>query len=172
MSLKRLVIAGRGNGSPDDYVSPVFGRCSAFCVVDFAEDGGISSRVVSNSAVDLPGSAGVIAADSVVNLGADAVVAGDFGTASTQVFHKSGVKQYIIKNTTIKEAVDKMLSGGGECVDCKSIISSKRFGMGRSIPARNTENTDLYKCKTCGCTMPRKEGMQHIQCPNCKTMME
>ena len=171
MLLKRLVIAGRGNGSPDDYVSPVFGRCSAFCVFDFAEDGAISSKVVSNSAVDLPGSAGVIAADSVVDLGADVVVAGDFGTASTQVFYKSGIKQYIVKDTTIKEAVSKMLSGKGVSVDCESIISSKKFGIGRNL-TENAGQSSSYVCKICGCTMPKKEGIKQMICPNCKTMME
>ncbi|MBN2735050.1 MAG: NifB/NifX family molybdenum-iron cluster-binding protein [Methanomicrobiaceae archaeon] len=172
MSLKRLVIAGMGNGDPDDYVSPVFGRCGSFCVVDFAEDGLWSSEAVHNTAVDLPGSAGVFAADSVVKLGADAVVAGDFGTASTEVFYKSGVKQYVIRDATIKEAVCKMLSGEGVCVDCESIISSRRYGMGRISTDDVSEKNDLFVCKNCGCMMPKKEDEKLKHCPNCKNMME
>ena len=175
-SLKRVVVAGKAKGSPDDDVSPVFGRCGAFCVVDFAEGGIKTSTVISNPAVDSPGSAGVIAADSVVKLGADAVVAGNFGTASTEVFSKSGVKQYIIRDSTVKEAIEKMMSGKGVCVDCQSIISSNRYGLGRkNITLKSggdAVNKSSYICRNCGCTMPKKESISHIHCPNCGKMME
>lgn len=176
VSLKRVVVAGKVKGSPDDDVSPVFGRCGAFCVVDFTDGGVKTSTVISNPAFDHPGSAGVIAADSVVKLGADAVVAGDFGTASTEIFYKSGVKQYIIRDSTIKEAVSKMMSGEGICVDCKSIIASKRYNLGKKSitvrPGQGFENNGSYICKNCGCTMPKKEELSHIHCPNCGNLME
>lgn len=176
VAFKRVVVAGKLKGNLDDEISPVFGRCGGFCVFDLADGNVSESKIISNPAIDLPGSAGVVAADSVVKLGADAVVAGDFGVASTEIFYKSGVKQYIVKDTTIKDALEKMISGETACVDSKNYIESNKplFGR-RSITLQNRnnlKNNNSYICRNCGCTMPRKEGLMQIHCPNCGNMME
>ncbi|MBP2134568.1 putative Fe-Mo cluster-binding NifX family protein [Methanomicrobium sp. W14] len=174
--MKRLVVAGMGNGSPDDSVSPVFGRCGTFCVVDLSGNKVKTSTVISNEAVDRPGSAGLIAADSVVKLGADAVVAGDFGRMSTRVFMDSGIKQYIIRNATVSEAIERMISGGGRCLDSQSVMSSERPDLGRRSIHFGTavfcEKEGSFICKSCGCTMPRKRESERVYCPNCGNIME
>ncbi|WOF15377.1 hypothetical protein F1737_01100 [Methanoplanus sp. FWC-SCC4] len=170
--IKRVVVAGRGSGGFDDTVSPFFGRCSSFCVVDIGSGGIATHLTIPNEASDIPGSAGVVAAGNVIDFGVDAVVAGDFGAGSTKVFQKAGVKQYILKDILIKEAIEKVISGGVECVDSGEIIASQKYGMGRNKrKAPEKSLSGFFICSRCGCSMPKKDGVLEMECPNCGNNM-
>ncbi|HEB84959.1 MAG TPA: hypothetical protein ENI92_08175, partial [Bacteroidetes bacterium] len=83
------IVAATNRGGLDDTVSPVFGRCPTFTVLD-AEGGEIvSHKVIQNPYAGAVGGAGIQAAQLVVNEGAEAVVAGSFGPNASNVLSQA-----------------------------------------------------------------------------------
>lgn len=95
-------------GSQDAAMDPRFGRCPYFVFVD-SESGAVEA--VSNAAVYEGHGAGVQAAQFVVQQGAEAVIAGQFGPNAFQVLNASGVSVYPYAGGTVAEAVAALKAG-------------------------------------------------------------
>ena len=85
-------------------VSPVFGRCSYFLIID--EKGKIE-KAIPNAGVQAIRGAGIAAAQTVVSQGATVVITGNVGPNAFAVLQQSGVKLYNGVGMTVKEALDK-----------------------------------------------------------------
>lgn len=128
----RLVFATQ-QGGPDDQVSPVFGRCQTYTVVD-VENGEITnSEVVQNQYANAMSGAGIQAAGFVANQGAEAVIAGNFGPNVASVLNQSGVKMVPASGVSVREAVSQYLDGELEPVSQATSAAKTGMGGGRGM---------------------------------------
>jgi predicted Fe-Mo cluster-binding NifX family protein/DNA-directed RNA polymerase subunit RPC12/RpoP len=176
--MEKVAIAGKNDGGLYDDISENFGRCSAFCIAEIDSGKIVSASGIRNSSADFPGSAGTIAAGQVLNMGVSAVIAGRFGPGSTLVLHRSGVRQYEIRDMAIRDGLDLLLEGRVECLDCsetlENMIIQNRFRKGNRMNWTNLKRGDEhYICPDCGCMMPKKiiSGEEGMVCPNCGNKM-
>lgn len=95
----------------DSGMSPVFGRCPYFMVVEI-EGGKISgSNAVPNEAANQQGGAGVAAAQAVHDLGASAIVAGTVGPKAFGALESFGIEVYESISGTVQENAEAFLQG-------------------------------------------------------------
>jgi len=93
-------------------VDPRFGRAACFIIVDVdTEEEGFS--VVENTQDAVQG-AGVQAAQTVVNRGADVVLTGNCGPKAHAVFRAAGVRVFMSATGTVSEALEMFNSGSLE----------------------------------------------------------
>jgi len=106
----KIAFASSSKGGLDDKVSDQFGRCPTFTIVTVE-----SGKIVNVVAVENPGykavsGAGIKAVQKLIDEGVDAVVAGNFGPNAEAALYEVGIKVYVMKDLTIKEALDRILS--------------------------------------------------------------
>ena len=110
MATERIVFATQGPGGLDDIVSPVFGRCPTFTIVDIDNGQVINVTVQQNPAMNAIGGAGMQAAQIIASSGANAVVAGNFGPNATQALMSLGIQMIPgISGVSVKDAIDMYL---------------------------------------------------------------
>jgi predicted Fe-Mo cluster-binding NifX family protein len=108
----------------DSQVSPVFGRCPYFLIVDSKTK---KFKAIANPALQAGRGAGVGAGQLVVSEGAKAVICGNFGPNAFSVLQMSGIKVYPgVFGLTIKQTVDKY--NKGELKETKVPSAPGRFG--------------------------------------------
>jgi len=90
-------------------VDPRFGRCQYFVFVDSDT---MTFEAMPNEAIAAPGGAGIQAAQTVVNKGANMLISGNIGPNAFQVLSTAGVKVATGVNGTVKEAVEMYKNGG------------------------------------------------------------
>jgi len=79
--IERIVVSSQSQGGLDDMVSPMFGRCPIYTIVDIDLDQKEIKEVSTenNPAMQAMGGAGIQAAQLIGNLGAKVVISGNFG---------------------------------------------------------------------------------------------
>ncbi|HDT15734.1 MAG TPA: hypothetical protein ENN55_05945 [Firmicutes bacterium] len=87
----------------DSEVSPHFGQCSHFLIVDMEENGQMEKKVVKNNAVH--GGGGCLAVDEMLSHGVNRVIAGGMGVNAQKKFADAGVKIYGFSGN-VKKALD------------------------------------------------------------------
>jgi predicted Fe-Mo cluster-binding NifX family protein len=92
----------------DDAVDHRFGRCSVFLLTDPDKN---ETRAVTNDAAQRGGGAGVQAAQTVVDLGAETVITGQVGPKAAQVLETAGIPVYTGASGTGREALGAFESG-------------------------------------------------------------
>jgi len=108
----------------DSQVSPVFGRCPYFLIVDSETK---TLKAVSNTAGQAGRGAGVGAAQVAASEGVKAVICGNFGPNAFSVLQMSGIKIYPgVLNLSCKQALDKY--NQGELKEIKIPPVPGRFG--------------------------------------------
>lgn len=128
----RLVVATQ-QGGLDDQVSPVFGRCPTYTIVDAENENIENSRVVQNQYADAMSGAGIQAAGFVANQGAEAVISGNFGPNVTSVLNQSGVEMVPASGITVRDAVQNYLSGELEQVSQATSAAKRGMGGGQGM---------------------------------------
>ncbi len=135
-------VQGRG---PKQMVSPVFGRCPGFEVVEIEGTGVKESSFMENPAFSAGMGAGIAAAQAVVEAGAKAVVAGNFGPNAFMVLKQSGIKVYQASGISVEEAAKKFSEGGLSEIASSNVpghfgmgpgLGRGRGGFGRGPPAK------------------------------------
>jgi len=106
----KIVVATTAGGL-DDTVCPVFGRCPTFTVVDVEGKKIKNSSVLQNQYAGATGGAGIQAAQTVINQGAKAVIAGNYGPNASMVFNQAGVEMVSVQGINVRDAVTKYLEG-------------------------------------------------------------
>jgi predicted Fe-Mo cluster-binding NifX family protein len=96
-------------GDLNAQVDPRFGRCQYFVFVDSDT---MAFEAMPNEAIAAPGGAGIQAAQTVVNKGANMLISGNIGPNAFQVLSTAGVKIATGVNGTVKEAVEMYKNGG------------------------------------------------------------
>lgn len=123
----RLVVATQ-QGGLDDQVSPMFGRCQTYTIVDAEREGIEKTEVAQNQYADAMRGAGIQAAGFVANQEPEAVIAGNFGPNVASVLNQSGVKMVPASGVSVRQAVQKYLKGELETVS--QATSPAKRGMG------------------------------------------
>ena len=88
----RVIVSSTGD-TLDAQVSPVFGRCPVFLLVDTKT---MEARAIPNPAVGASGGAGVQAAQLVVREGAEAILSGNLGPNAMGVIATAGIPAYSV----------------------------------------------------------------------------
>lgn len=119
-------------GDLNAQVDPRFGRCQYFVFVD---SNTMAVEAIPNEAIAAPGGAGIQAAQTVVNEGADVLISGNIGPNAFQVLSTAGVKIATGAYGTVKEAVE-MYENGKLSETAASTVSAHAgigggFGMDR-----------------------------------------
>jgi predicted Fe-Mo cluster-binding NifX family protein len=89
-------------------VDPRFGRCKQFVIVDSND---LTFEVLRNSGQDAESSAGISAAQALVQRSIDAAASGHVGPKAQQVLEAAGIRIYENVSGTIREAVQSVLNG-------------------------------------------------------------
>lgn len=110
----------------DSQVSPVFGRCPYFLIIDSKTE---EFKAISNPALQAGRGAGVAASQLVISEKAESVICGNFGPNAFSVLQMSGIKIYPeVFGLTIKQAIEKY--NQGELKEMKVPSAPGRFGFG------------------------------------------
>jgi len=105
----KIIVATNRGGLEDD-VSPVFGRCQTFTIIE-AEGSEIKNvEVVPNQFAYAVHGAGIQAGQWVVSQKAKAVIAGNFGPNVSSILQQAGIEM-IVAQGKVKEVVEKYLRG-------------------------------------------------------------
>lgn len=103
----KVVITSEGS-TMEDPVDPRFGRCRTFLLADTET---AEVRAVSNEAATQAGGAGIQAAKSVVDLGAEAVISGQLGPKAAQVFAAQNIPVYVGASGSARQALEALKAG-------------------------------------------------------------
>ncbi len=103
----KVAVSSSGN-ELDSQVSPVFGRCPVYLLVDTET---MAFEALSNPAKSAPSGAGIQAAQHIVEKGARAVLGGMVGPNAFRVLQAAGVPVYSIAGGTVRQAVEAFKAG-------------------------------------------------------------
>ena len=106
----KIIVASSGKGLNAN-VFQVFGRCPSFALVEVDEKKITSEKEVANPGYQAGGGAGIVAAQAVINAGAQAAIAGNFGPNAGMVLSQAGISVYSVAGGTVKQAVESLLAG-------------------------------------------------------------
>lgn len=116
---------GRSLGSQ---VSPIFGRCPYFLIVE-VEDGKIKdSKVLENSAIDQSSGAGTAAAQLVGDEEIDSVVSGAVGPKAFSALKKWKIDVFEAEPGSVEDNIEKLFAG--ELVKVEEPSGPAGMGMG------------------------------------------
>ena len=123
----KIVVSVNGRDL-DAPMSPIFGRCAAYILVDTET---LDYEVLDNPAISAGGGAGVQAAQFVIGRGAEAVITGNVGPNAFGVFQAGGATVYLAKEGTVRAAVEAYNEGHLSLAQGASVASHS--GMGRCM---------------------------------------
>ncbi len=104
----KIAITATG-GDTSSRVDPHFGRAKYFLVVDTETN----ESTVHDNAQNLNAAqgAGIQAGETVVRLGAAAVISGNVGPKAFRVLNAAGIKMYLCAELSVTDAVNKFKAG-------------------------------------------------------------
>lgn len=103
----KIAIPSEGKGL-DSLINQNFGRTETFILVDSKD---MSYKIIDNSAARAQGGAGIKAAQTIVDSGADAIIAFRCGQNAADVLEAGGVRIYKASPGTVGDAVEMFNSG-------------------------------------------------------------
>ena len=112
----------------DAPISPIFGRCSTYILVDTET---MQFEVLENPALGASGGAGIQAAQFIVNRGAQAVVTGNEGPNAFGVLQAANVTVYLSEDGTVRQAVETQ--SAGQLTAIAGASAPAHAGMGRGL---------------------------------------
>ena len=104
----KILLTAKGKQTNDE-VDPRFGRAKFFILVD--TDTNEATAHDNSQNLNAAQGAGIQAAQSVVRLGAEAVISGNVGPNAFQTLNAAGIKVYLCPQTTVEDAVRKFKTG-------------------------------------------------------------
>jgi predicted Fe-Mo cluster-binding NifX family protein len=112
----------------DSPVSPRFGRCPYYLIVD---TGTMGFEALPNTNMNAPSGAGIAAAQEVAGKEVEAVLTGRFGPNAYHVLSQVGIKMVTGAAGTVRQAVDAYK--GGSLKETSSSTPVGGLGYGRGI---------------------------------------
>ena len=110
----KIVVSATGT-SIDAAVDERFGRARCFVVLD---DETMGTEVVENTQnMQAAQGAGIQAARTVIEAGAEAVITGNVGPKAHRTLAAAGVKAYLCAGGTVAEALEKFKAGELEATE-------------------------------------------------------
>ncbi|MDY6931787.1 MAG: NifB/NifX family molybdenum-iron cluster-binding protein [Halobacteriota archaeon] len=120
----RICITATGKDL-DAEVDPRFGRCQYFVIVD---PDSMKFEALSNASISASGGAGIKAAQTIVNEGAEVVITGNVGPNAFQTLSAAGIKIITGASGTLREAIDAYKRGGFD--ETRGATVAEHSGMG------------------------------------------
>ena len=102
------VMISSSEPSLDAAVSPVFGRCPYYILIDTDT---MAVQMFANPAQNASGGAGIQAAQFIVEKGAQALITGNVGPNAMEVLSAAGVFVYQIASGSVAAALDALIQG-------------------------------------------------------------
>ncbi|MHA1712382.1 MAG: NifB/NifX family molybdenum-iron cluster-binding protein [Candidatus Freyarchaeota archaeon] len=183
-----MAVASQGRGGLDDVVSPTFGRCPAFTIVDI-ENGKIKKvDIVPNQAASAMHGAGIAAVQTLANLGVKAIMAGRFGPNAYAVCNQSRIQMIEAQpGIKIRDAVQSFISGKLRSIPAPTApmhigmgFVPRQPGMGMSMGRGGGRGigrmggfgagpSGFCVCPNCGYRLPHVAGTPCFRqtCPQC-----
>jgi len=120
----KLAVTSTGPGL-EDQIDPRFGRCVFFLVIDTET---MEVQAISNASAAAGGGAGIQAAQTVANSGAEMVITGNVGPNAFRTLAAAGMKIITGAEGSVKDAVERVKSGKLNETEAPTVGS--HFGMG------------------------------------------
>jgi predicted Fe-Mo cluster-binding NifX family protein len=108
----------------DCQVDPRFGRANCFIIIETET---MDHSVIENGSAAVTDGAGISAARTVADTGAEAVLTGNCGPNAQRTLDAAGIKLYTNVTGTVAEAVERFKSGKLTMADGPNVQS--HFGM-------------------------------------------
>jgi len=104
----KIAITASGDNL-DSQMDPRFGRCQYFVIVD---PDTMDFEAMLNESAMASGGAGIQAAQTIVNVGINAVITGNVGPNAFEVLSASGIETMTGASGTVRHALELYKSGG------------------------------------------------------------
>lgn len=112
-------------------LSPVFGRCPFFVIVETQEGEIKNTKAVKNPAVNQRGGAGPLAAQKIGDSGAEIVISGNIGPRAFDVLERLGIEAYQGVPESLETNIDKFFDEELEKVTSPGPMGVRKGGQGR-----------------------------------------
>jgi len=86
------IVVATTKGGLDDGVSPVFGRCQTFTLVEVGDKEIKGAEVIQNEFAGAAGGAGIQAAQFIAEKNAEVTMAGNFGPNAARILTSAGIQ--------------------------------------------------------------------------------
>ncbi len=106
----RIAISSTGQDL-NSQLSPVFGRCAFFVIVNIENNKIKDNKAIENKAVMQSGGAGIMAAQTIGNEKINAVISSAVGPRAFDVLNQLSIGVYQAQGATVKEAIDLFIQG-------------------------------------------------------------
>ncbi|MBU3941379.1 MAG: NifB/NifX family molybdenum-iron cluster-binding protein [Nanoarchaeota archaeon] len=127
----KIAISSTGQGL-DSQLSPLFGRCAFFVIVDIENNKIKSDKTIENKAVMQAGGAGIMAAQIVGNEKVNVVISNAIGPRAFDVLQQLNIDVYKAQGSTVKEAVELFIQGKLSKINMPGTMGiGKGQGLGR-----------------------------------------
>jgi len=104
----KVAVSSEGK-NPADQVDMRFGRCRGFIIFD--SDSGSISYIENHQEKEAVQGAGLQAAKTVINAGADILISGNVGPKAFTALTSAGMKIYLSGKSTVSEALNEFREG-------------------------------------------------------------
>ncbi|MCE5259142.1 MAG: NifB/NifX family molybdenum-iron cluster-binding protein [Chloroflexi bacterium] len=102
------VMISSNGASLDASVSPVFGRCPYYILVDTDT---MAVQMFANPAQEVSGGAGIQSAQFIVEKGAQALITGNVGPNAMEVLSAASICVYRVASGTVAAALEALIQG-------------------------------------------------------------
>ncbi len=108
----KVGIASQGPGGLDDMVSPIFGRCSSFTIVEIEGQDIKNVKVVPNQFVSAPRGVGIAVVQMLASEGVKFILAGRFGPWASSTSSQFGIQMVMVApGVRIRDAINQYIIG-------------------------------------------------------------
>lgn len=108
----KVGVASHGTGGLEDTVSPMFGRCPNFTIVEIEEGKIKGARILPNQFLTSPSGAGIASVQTLAREGVRYILGGRFGPNVAAVAGQFGIKMVTVQpGVRIKEAIEQYILG-------------------------------------------------------------
>lgn len=107
----KICVATSSQGGLQDSVSSNFGRCPSYTIVEIDGKNIKSTKAVQNPGFSAGSGAGIQAAQGVVDMGCNVVIAGAVGPNAFQVLSMARVDVRECAGITVQKAIEEYLQG-------------------------------------------------------------
>lgn len=128
----KIAISSIGQDDLSSELSPIFGRCPFFIIVEIENNEIISHKRIENKAVMQAGGAGIMAAQTIGNEKVNAVISNAVGPRAFDILQQLNIEVYKAQGATVKEAVDLFIQGKLSKINAPGMMGIGRgTGFGR-----------------------------------------
>jgi len=108
----KVGVASQGPGGLDDIVSPMFGRCPNFTIVEVEGRQIKGAEVMQNQYVSSPSGVGIAVVQMLASAGVKCILAGRFGPNVSAVSGQLGIQMIMVPpGVKIRDAINQYVIG-------------------------------------------------------------